>query len=157
MTMIPEADDSSRHGRSHDDETLTAGSEGGRNGLTSENGWSAWASGGRYAAGEPRLEIGDEIETLVLDHQRRIFVSRCVSEAIEGEAVTARKAMGYRGRCCIVPVSDMRDGVDRERQQQSCEGNSQPLGRSSGQMHQVHVRQRMTDEQHIGYGEAPQL
>lgn len=56
-----------------------------------------------------------------------------------------------------MPVRDMRDGIDREREQQPCEGDSQPLRRSTGQMQQAHVRQRMEDERHIGYGEPRRL
>jgi hypothetical protein len=54
-------------------------------------------------------------------------------------------------------MGDMRDGVDRERQQQRREDNSQPLRRSSGQVQQTHVRQRMTVERPIGYGEGYRL
>jgi hypothetical protein len=70
--------------------------------------------------------------------KRRMVVSRCVGKPIERKAVTAREAVGYGSWRCVVPMSDVRDGIDRERQQQSREGNSQPLRRSSGQMHQAH-------------------
>jgi hypothetical protein len=75
-----------------------------------------------------------------------MIVPRCVDKTVEREAVAARKAMGCRRWCRVMPVGDMCDGVDRERQQQCREGNSQPLRRSSGQMQQAHVRQWMTVE-----------
>jgi hypothetical protein len=78
------------------------------------------------------------------DGQRRMIVSRRVDKAVEGKAVPARKGMVCRGWRRIMPMSDVRNGVDRERQQQPREGNSQPLRRSSGQMQQAHGRQRMT-------------
>ena len=128
----------------------------GRDELTSEYGWSAGARGRRWARRKPRLELRDEVETLSLDGQRDMSVSRCVGKAVEGQAVAAREAVmcGW-GR--VVSMRDIRDGAERERQQQSREGNSQPLRRSSGQMHQAHERQRMTGERNIGYGEATQL
>jgi hypothetical protein len=77
----------------------------------------------------------------MLDGERRMIVSRCVCKAIERKAVAARKAVSYGGRRRIMLMGDMRNRVDRERQQQSREYNSQPLRRSSGQMHQAHERQ----------------
>jgi hypothetical protein len=44
-------------------------------------------------------------------------------------------------------MGDMRNRVDRERQQHSREDNSQPLRWSSGQMYQAHERQRMTSSE----------
>jgi hypothetical protein len=88
----------------------------------------------------------------------RMVVSRCVGKPVERKAVTACKVVGYGGRRRIMSVRDMRNGVDRERQQQSGEGNSQPLRGSSGQMQQAHVRRRMTGStEGIGYGEASRL
>lgn len=80
----------------------------------------------------------------MLDGKQRTLVARCVSKPVEGEAVAARKAVGCGGWRRIMSMSDMRNRVHRERQQQCCEGNSQPLRRSSGQVHQAHERQRMT-------------
>lgn len=60
--------------------------------------------------------------------------------------------MRRRGRRRVVSMSYMRDRVDRERQQQCCESNSQPLRRSSGQVHQAHEQQRMRSGDGIGYG-----
>jgi len=91
------------------------------------------------------------------DSNRARVVSRCVGQAVERKAVAARERMVCRGWRRVMPMGDMRDGVDRERQQQSCEGYSQPLRRSSGQVHQAHVRQRMTVDRQIGYGEALRL
>lgn len=88
----------------------------------------------------------------MLDGQRRMVVSRCVSKTVEREAVAARKAVGCGGWRRIMSMSDMRYRVDREGQQQSREGNSQPLRRSSGQMHQAHERQQMTSSDAIAYG-----
>jgi hypothetical protein len=79
----------------------------------------------------------------MLDGERRMIVSRCVCKAIERKAVAARKAVGCGGRRRVMFVSDVRNGVDRERQQQSHDGNSKPLRRSSGQMHRAHEWQRM--------------
>ena len=141
--MIPEADDSSRHGRNHDDETLTARGEDLYE-RASEGRRSARTSGCRLPGCEPRLEIRDEIEGVLRDGQRRMIVSRRVGKAVEGKAVAARQRMVCRGWRRIMPMSDMRNRVDRERQQQCREGNSQPLRRSSGQMHQAHERQGMT-------------
>lgn len=113
---------------------------------TSVNRWSAWASGCRWAACNQHPRIRGEVEAFRLDGQRRIVVSRCVGKTVEGQAVPARQAMVCRGWCRIMSMSDMRDRVDREGQQQRCESNSQPLRRSSGQIHQAHERQRTTVE-----------
>lgn len=93
----------------------------------------------------------------MLDGERRMIVPRCVGKTVERETVAARKAMGYGGRRRIVSMSDMRNRVDRERQQQCREENSQPLRRSSGQMHQAHERQRITSSDGIAYGGPPRL
>lgn len=86
----------------------------------------------------------DEVEGVEQNGERRAIVSRRVGKPVEGKAVPARQCMVCRGCGRIVSVSDMRNRIDRECQQQSCEGNSQPLRRSSGQVHQAHERQRMT-------------
>jgi hypothetical protein len=77
----------------------------------------------------------------MLDGERRMIVSRCIRKAIERKAIAARKAVGYRGWRRIMSVSDMRNRVRRERQQQCREGDSQPLRRRSSQMDQAHERQ----------------
>lgn len=78
------------------------------------------------------------------DSEGRMVMSKCVGKPIERKAVAASKVVGYGGRRRIMSMSNMRNRVDRERQQQSRESYSQPLRRSSGQMHQAHERQRMT-------------
>lgn len=78
------------------------------------------------------------MEAGALGDQRRVGVTWRVGEPVEGGAITARKAMRGRGSCGIVLMSNMRDRVEREDQQQSGEEDSQPLGRSSGQMEQAH-------------------
>lgn len=76
----------------------------------------------------------------MLDGQRRMVVSRRVGKAVEREAVAASQ-VGCGGWRRIVSMRDMRNRADREGQQQRREDNSQPLRRSSGQMHQAHERQ----------------
>jgi hypothetical protein len=56
--------------------------------------------------------------------QRRVVVSRRIDEAVERQAVAARQDMVYGGRRRIMSMNDMRNRVDRERQQQSRECNS---------------------------------
>jgi hypothetical protein len=114
----------------------------GRTNRTSVNRWSAWTSRCRYAACKRRLGIGDEVKTVVFDGQRQLIVSRRVGKTVERKAVAARKAVGCRRRCRVMSMSDMCNRVHREGQQQCRESNSQPLRRSSGQMHQAHERQR---------------
>jgi hypothetical protein len=93
----------------------------------------------------------------MFDDQRRVVVSRRVNQTVERQTVAACKGMNGRRWRCVMAMGDMREGVDRERQQQRREGNSQPLRRTSGQVQQTHVRQRMTVERPIGYGEGYRL
>ena len=89
----------------------------------------------------------------MFDDQRRMVMARCVDQTVERQTIAACKGMGGRRWRRVMAMGDMRDGVDRERQQQCREDNSQPLRRSSGQVQQAHVRQRMTVKRPIGYGE----
>ena len=110
-----------------------------RNERTSENGWSAGTSGRRQAAGKPDLEGRGDKEAGALADQRCVGVTWRVDKPMEGSAIAARKAMsGSSGSCGIVLMSNMRDRIEREGQQQSGEDDSQPLRRSSGQMEQAH-------------------
>ena len=89
----------------------------------------------------------------MFDDQQRGFVPRRVDQPVERETVAACEGMGCRGRRRVIAMGDMCDGVERERQQQRREDNSQPLRWSSGQVQQAHVRQQMTVERRIGYEE----
>lgn len=72
--------------------------------------------------------------------ERRVIVLGCIDQAVEGGAVAASRAMGGLSRDIVMSMNDMGHGIQRERQQQADEGDSQPGGRFSGQMKYGHIR-----------------
>lgn len=65
--------------------------------------------------------------------QRCVTMLGRIDDAGEGGAVAAGRAMRRQGlNGVVVPMHDMRDGIQRERQQQGGECDSQPGRRSSG-------------------------
>jgi hypothetical protein len=69
---------------------------------------------------------------------QRMVVPRRIGKATERGTITAGQAMRDRRRRRVVPMRDVRNRVQREGKQQSCERNSQPLRRSSGQLESAH-------------------
>lgn len=71
---------------------------------------------------------------------RRIALFGRIDQAIERGAVAAGRAVGAEGlNRVVMPVDDMGDGIQRERQQQADECDSQPGRGSPRQMENGHI------------------
>ncbi len=77
------------------------------------------------AKGERKLGNRGDISPDDDGRERRMAMFGCIDEPIEGAAVTA--GWSVRRRCLngvVVSMDDVRDGIQRERQQQAYECNS---------------------------------
>jgi hypothetical protein len=64
----------------------------------------------------------------------RVRVSRGVAECAKRHTVVAGDAVRGGGGGGVVLMGDVRDRIQRERKQHRCEGDSQPVRRTTGEL-----------------------